>query len=390
MKLVSFFSLDANELPDGRVELTRKIVDGLELMARHWPGDLVTVFAPRTAPDTNLDHEAFSREALPFRVVILEPSSPAVGDLIRDAALVQIGVDYRHVRIARECRLRSVPYVMVAEYNLLTRLQIAAVEERKLARRARRMVWEISQEAQQRGCISDAAGLQCNGTPSYDAWSALCRSSLLYFDSRVLPTMLAREDDVKRRGSTSSLRLAYSGRLISMKGVQHLPDVAARLRERGVPFSMRIYGGGPLEPELRHRLMRMNLENAVTLEGTLPFPALMERVRDDVDVFVCPHVQGDPSCTYIETMSCGVPIAGFDNEAWRGLRSRSEAGWLAPLGDARALGDVVADLHDRRAELVERARRAVDFAREHTFDLTFARRGEHLRSLARPARRAAS
>lgn len=387
MKLVAFFPLDATALPDGKVVLTRKIVDGLELMSRHWPGELVAVLAPRSMADTNLDHEAYPLSSLPFSVVILDPRSPAVGNLVRDAALVQIAVDYRHLNVARVCRAHNVPYVVVAEYNLRTRLQIIAVEEERLHKRARRVVWELSQEAQQRRAIAGAAGLQCNGTPTWDAWAHLNAGPMLFFDNRVSPAMLGTLEDAARRGREPVLQLAFSGRLVPMKGVLHLPEVARRLRDRGVRFVLRIWGGGPLEERLMGRVGELGLGEQVRFEGVLPFPELMRTVRDEIDLFVCPHVQGDPSCTYLETLSCAVPIASFANDAWRGLVERSQAGWSAPLsysgGDEDALADIIADLDKDRREIAARAVRALQFAREHTFEATFARRMDHLERLAR-------
>jgi len=42
--------------------------------------------------------------------------------------------------------------------------------------------------------------------------------------------MVAGPADIERRGRADRLELAFSGRLVPMKGVQHLPLVASRLR----------------------------------------------------------------------------------------------------------------------------------------------------------------
>jgi len=106
----------------------------------------------------------------------------------------------------------------------------------------------------------------------------------------------------------------------------------------------------------------------------------MTQVRETVDVFVCCHRQGDPSCTYLETMACGVPIAGYANEAFRGVSVESSAGWMSPMGDtqhlARRLGGMTGD------EVAGHAARSLAFAREHTFEREFSRRMAHARRLA--------
>lgn len=57
--------------------------------------------------------------------------------------------------------------------------------------------------------------------------------------------------------------------------------------------------------------------------------------------------------------------------------------WSAPLGAADALAGLIAQLSRNRGEIAQYARQALRFAREHSFERTFARRVEHLRSLSR-------
>jgi colanic acid/amylovoran biosynthesis glycosyltransferase len=170
-----------------------------------------------------------------------------------------------------------------------------------------------------------------------------------------------------------------------MKGVNHLVETAAILRDQALPFEMHIWGGGSLEGELREGIRAKSLENHVKLEGTVPFAELSQRVKEQIDLFVCPHPQGDPSCTYLETLSCAVPIVAFDNDAWRGLTRRCGAGWSSPIGDPKALADVITRIDRDRDALVEHAQRSLAFAREHTFEVTFERRMEHLRRIAAPS-----
>lgn len=38
------------------------------------------------------------------------------------------------------------------------------------------------------------------------------------------------------------------------------------------------------------------------------------------------HRQGDPSCTYLETYACGMPIVGYNNQAHQGILASNNAG----------------------------------------------------------------
>jgi glycosyltransferase involved in cell wall biosynthesis len=114
---------------------------------------------------------------------------------------------------------------------------------------------------------------------------------------------------------------------------------------------------------------------------------LVPFVKEWADVFVCPHRQGDPSCTYLETLGCGVPIVGYANEAFAGLVQHSQAGWLVPLDQPRRLASTIAELAADRAAIAAASARALDFGRRHRFETTFAARTQHLLASAEQAKR---
>jgi len=211
---------------------------------------------------------------------------------------------------------------------------------------------------------------------------------LLYFDNRVsiaemaTDEQLARVNAVRRKGER--LRLAFSGRLHTIKGVGELVEVAAALRRRGADFQLEIFGSGPEESALRRDIERHGLSRYVRLCGVLDFHSqLLPHMRDRVDLFVCCHLQGDPSCTYLETAAAGVPIAGYANEAFAGLLRQAPIGWSVPLRRADELAALIARLDRTRGEIAQYAEQALRFARQHSFELTFERRIQHLRSLSR-------
>ena len=82
-------------------------------------------------------------------------------------------------------------------------------------------------------------------------------------------------------------------------------------------------------------------------------------------------------------MSCGVPIVGYDNEAFAGIVRESGIGWSVPTFDARAMAKQIATLHGDRAALQKAARAGRDFARLHCLEETFSRRTAHLVKVSR-------
>jgi glycosyltransferase involved in cell wall biosynthesis len=277
----------------------------------------------------------------------------------------------------------GVPLVYSSEYSAKTECEIIDTQTRNPILRLRRKLWIRGVEKDRLEALRHAAGIQCSGTPTYDVYGKVHPNALLFFDNRVRQEDVIDTDSMAHRCRTIEqgrpLRLAFGGRLIAMKGVADLPSVARALAARGIPFTMDIYGSGDQEPLVRRKVSEFGLGDHVRFRGVLDFQrGWIPTLKSDVDLFICCHPQGDPSSTYPEVMSCGVPIAGYDNDAFKGIVEHSKGGWLAPMQDPDALAAIVARLHAQRAELVAVAKRAKEFAAAHTFERTFARRARHL------------
>ena len=201
--------------------------------------------------------------------------------------------------------------------------------------------------------------------------------------------LMIENDKLERRlrdmeSATRPLRLVFSGRLNRMKGALDVISVAEALDRKGADFELSICGGGEVEAEMRQRIASSGLTNRVSMKGVLNFSEeLVPFVKSNADVFVCCHKQGDPSCTYLETFGCGVPIAGYLNEAFAGLLRHVDAGWGVPLNKPELLADLLIDLSGRRAEISEKARRALAFARENCMETTFERRVDFFKQCAK-------
>lgn len=380
-------SLKAVELGDGRIVVTQKFLDGMAEYVRAWHGPVSAILEPAHAVSNNLDNVAVAAASLPFGLETFSFRDERLFGRLAEVAVVLGGADHRQNHLARWCAAVGTPYVVNAEYTLTTRKQIVATECRNPLRRWRRYLWETMQERAVVQSVAAAAGVQCNGLPTYEAYRSLNDRTHLYFDTRVTDEMLPDEETLERRLAGmlqgGPMRLAFSGRLIAMKGADHLPQLANELRKLGVPFSLSIYGAGDLEPVMRIALNRDDLAGLVHLQGAVDFKTeLMPHLQNEVDLFVCPHRQGDPSCTYLETLACGVPIVGYANEAWRGILSLVDAGRATTPDDVGLLARAVARLHGDREMLARLSLQAWEFAKSHTFEQTFAARIEHLRECA--------
>ena len=224
--------------------------------------------------------------------------------------------------------------------------------------------------------IGLADGLQCNGLDTYSTYAQHSSSPLLYFDTRVTSDDVATARALAKP-QASHLRLAFSGRWIEQKGVLDALSVTERLYDDGVPVHLTLLGGGPLETRLRERM-----HPAITVVGRLDFSTeWVPFVRDQVDVMLLPHPQGDSASTFLESMSCGTPVAGYANRYWRSLHAESSGGWTTPVSELDRLAELVASLVEDRAEIGGARAAGLSFGADHSFGLEFDRRVHHLRSI---------
>lgn len=380
-------SLNAGVSADGKIRLTEKFVTGMQMNVDQWDGPVALLTEKDEGSHSgNLDDLWLRPSELPFEVTVAPYNSEEARKAIARAAVVYGGADHRLNHMPALCTSLGVHYVMASEYTLRTRWQIVDAEGLNPLVAWRRKLWAWRQERANVAAIKASAAVHCNGTPVYNIYKHLNPRALLYFDSRVSADMLAASPRVVSRTepwtAESPMRLAFSGRLNAMKGADHLIQVALALRALQVPFTLDIYGDGPLVPEMTADIQRHNLGGVVRLGGVLDFASeLMPTVRDQVDLFVCCHRQGDPSCTYLETMACGVPIVGYANEAFESLMQLCAAGVSVPMNDSAALAAVIQRLSRNPRQVAEMAQVALDFARERTFEHEYRRRLDHMAAL---------
>ncbi len=385
--LVVLPSLPAVVRNDGQILLTQKFVTGMEQYAERWPGRVMTIMQRSATVTNNLDSYPVDPHELSFQLRVMRYDDLSLAEELAHAGVVLTGADCAQNHVVPLCRKLRVPVVICSEYSLQTRWQIARAETRNPLRRWRRMAWEWTQERTNRENVRLATGVQCNGTPTFEAYQPLNPRTLLYFDTRTTDAMIISRAKLSQRlesfAAGRPIRLAFSGRLIAMKGADHLPRIAAELRRLGVPFEMTICGDGDLRPKIATEVARAGLDACVKLPGVLDFAQqLTPLLQDEIDLFVCPHRQGDPSCTYLETMACGVPIVGYANEAWSGLLRHGVDGWSAPMDDYRSVARLIGQLATQRSLIVDASAKVREFAQSHTFEQVFSRRIDHLLACA--------
>lgn len=148
-----------------------------------------------------------------------------------------------------------------------------------------------------------------------------------------------------------ALRLLAVGSLQPYKGHRFLVDACALLRQRGLPFTCRIVGGGELVARLRRQIRRLHLERMVWLEGPGDEAEVMAALAW-ADVFALPSVrarngkmEGIP-VALMEAMAAGLPVIASRLSGIPEIVVNERNGALVPPGDAAALAQAITRLRD--------------------------------------------
>lgn len=361
----------------------RKFYDGMLAYVTYWPGTIRLAIRLATDAPPKFGLVKFVTDSFPINVVVIQPDDVIDSSLLDGVDVVLASGDaFDEFHLAGLCKRLDIKCIYIIENTLYTRLQIAYIDGPNIWRKSKRIAWYLIKERKRLQAFRMSDGLQANGVPAYKAYASLVPNALLYFDTRNTASMGISDSDLTIRLSyldkQAPLRLGFSGRLISMKGADHLVEIAYLLKKRQVPFTFEIFGEGDLVSKMQELIGGYNLSAYVKLRGAVDYASeLVPYIKKNLDLFVCCHRQGDPSCTYLETYACGVPIVGYNNSAHQGILNAHDVGWSVAVNDIEGIADLIAKLDSQREQIKTKARNAARFAQEHTFEETFQRRISH-------------
>ena len=150
----------------------------------------------------------------------------------------------------------------------------------------------------------------------------------------VLPNFAELEVFAPRTAWRDPPVIGALGRLHDQKGFDILVRAAAILRDRGVPFRLRIGGEGEDRPKLEGLIRDFTLGDRIELAGWIspPGPFLA-----DLDLFVVPSRYEPFGLVVIEAMAAGVPILASALEGPQEVLADGRFGRLVKSEDPEAL-----------------------------------------------------
>jgi glycosyltransferase involved in cell wall biosynthesis len=144
-------------------------------------------------------------------------------------------------------------------------------------------------------------------------------------------------------------RLLCVARFQEKKGLDTLLAAAALLRDRGVPFRLRVFGDGPLRPDLERQIEALGLRALVHLGGAIPQEEVAAEMRA-AHAFVMPcrqdrsgDMDGIPT-VFMEAMATGRPVVSTAISGIPELVRDGETGLVVPPDAPDALAAAIARL----------------------------------------------
>jgi glycosyltransferase involved in cell wall biosynthesis len=366
----------------------RKFYDGVLLYVKMWPGDVSCIMstAKSNQPDFGLVNK--KQNELPFCCTVLDENEQISIDHLDGASIVLASGDsFNQFHISKLCKAINTKCVYIIEYIPETRYQMASLASKNLLIKLYRFFYFWNGERKRLAAFSLSDGLQMNGVPAYHEYKKF-KNHMFFFETRVNKNLIINDGTLELRlaylSKNKPLRLAFSGQLIRIKGTDHLVKMAMLLKQRNIEFHLTIYGTGGLEDEMNEYINKHQLANRVFMAGAVDFYGeLIPALKQKVDLFICLHRQSDPSSTYLETLSCGIPIVGYKNRAFSGLLEQADIGWGTKLDDLDGVVKIIEHLNVNRERISEKSKNSMIFARHHNFETNFQKRIDHLYHLVK-------
>jgi len=135
--------------------------------------------------------------------------------------------------------------------------------------------------------------------------------------------------------------LGSAGRLTKQKGQHLLIDVAKKLKEKNIEFTLFIAGSGELEAELRNQIEQYNLQQEVILLG---FVKDMNTFMNSIDIFLLPSIWEGFGYVLVEAMLKSKPVVAFNISSNPEIVTQNKTGFLVSYPDTELFAKKVQEL----------------------------------------------
>lgn len=381
-RMLTMIHLNTARIDQGKLIVDRKFHVGMQSYIQKIRSPIVSIQPETTADNQIMDAVEVPLNQLGYGVLTVQTDKtnlalPKEHARMRDQigkSKLMYGDGLGSTAFAREL---SVPYILMREYDRRTQIKVTTSQVTSSLRQGvRALRWTSDYLRRDIPDMRRAHSIHCNGYPMFDETKMFNKNRLLFLDSRMSESMVISQDQLERRLATLEgrpLRMLYSGRYESIKGAVDVIRVALECMKLGIKFELHCYGQGDLKPQMQELAAQSTGDAQIFIHDAVTYPQLVQ-ISQGFDLFLCCHVQADPSCTYLESFGAGLPIVGYDNRMWLRLSQDSRVGMFSPMGQPELVAKDVQKFVLNRSLLRQSSQRARRFALEHCFEREYERR----------------
>jgi colanic acid/amylovoran biosynthesis glycosyltransferase len=381
-RMLTIIHLNTARIDKGKLIVDRKFHVGMQSYVQKVRTPIVSIQPETTAENQIMDAVEVPLDQLGYGVLTVQTDNanvalPKEHARMRDQigrSKLMYGDGLGSTAFAREL---SVPYILMREYDRRTQIKVTTAQvSSPLRQGVRALRWSSDYLRRDIPDMRRAHSIHCNGYPMFDETKRFNKNRLLFLDSRMSESMVIPQHKLEQRLAIQAgepLRLLYSGRYESIKGALDVIRVALECMKLGISFELHCYGQGDLKSQMGELAAQATGNAQIFIHDAVTYPQLVQ-ISQSFDLFVCCHVQADPSCTYLESFGAGLPIVGYDNRMWKRLSQESRVGMFSPIGLPELVANDVQKFARNRTLLAQSSQRARRFALEHCFEREYERR----------------
>jgi len=183
--------------------------------------------------------------------------------------------------------------------------------------------------------------------------------------SRLLPTLTKSEE----KSPSQENHFLFIGRYDLVKGCDLLLEAMARYKVAGGSRTLKMYGTGPLEEELKTRTEAHDLLNSVSVLGMADRETVVRELKA-CDALIIPSRQESIPLVFSDALQCQVPVIVSDVGDMGGLVKEHQAGLVVKREDISSLTQALLDFTLRFDDGVTKL--SQNFRLEHSVDLFLA------------------
>lgn len=159
---------------------------------------------------------------------------------------------------------------------------------------------------------------------------------------------------LRNKFGVRDMMLLYVGQLISLKGVRELLSAYSHIAEKTPNMTLVMVGGGPLEEELRQRIIEERIPNVI-LTGVIDYDSIALYYKA-ADCFILPTTQDNWSLVVPEAMACGLPVATTIYNGCHPELVHPENGWIFDSLNQESIESVLLKIYHSHDSLKDMGR----------------------------------